>query len=637
MLQIVSIVTSLLCAASATQDTTQLPWFLSLGESSMQLRARVPVARQVVLVPDLATLCDEVGRWSPKAHWPVLIEDDVLAPMFIRRFAPQVVYRRASVGGKKPSGEAIIAAAAEAWGGSGSPRKAAMAAGLPAPSGLIVSSPTDPAAAAAVLLAAGRGQDIAWVTTSASGSGATLSLAQTNSLVQAVQAAATATGRSWSALGDDIDTLTICRKMAGRGTTSAATAGKGDAAAITDLLGRNEDGQRWAIAGWIFGTSARSAWIANCSLFLPRVDAWLCDTYPDAPPWSKWGLGPAGKLLESSTYQVTLLKHETLQQLQMANPRGLSTDIALMNSKGNADFFRMSGDQDGDPGDLPVLNTPTALSMIHSWSLRSPESGATVGGRWIDHGVYTYVGSTNEPQLQAFVPPQLFAKRIAGGIPFLVAARWWPDPNVAMSRPWQINTLGDPLMLAPSPKGSLRLLVPAMPAAVGAVQVQQAAVEFMKKTETAPSDEAFAAAISELVLIGKDEIAAKLWTAATQKDAGGPVSAAAVFGALFRQGDRNAMLMAWSRLARPSMLDGDMLWAAFGATLSEGTSDAALAALAQAISPGALLTRTERLMPIMSHRYGSGAAAGLLERAESMASSTREKRALAKLRSRITG
>jgi hypothetical protein len=42
-------------------------------------------------------------------------------------------------------------------------------------------------------------------------------------------------------------------------------------------------------------------------------------------------------------------------------------------------------------------------------------------------------------------------------------------------------------------------------------------------------------------------------------------------------------------------------------------------------------------MPIMSHRYGSGAAAGLLERAESMASSTREKRALAKLRSRITG
>ena len=115
------------------------------------------------------------------------------------------------------------------------------------------------------------------------------------------------------------------------------------------------------------------------------------------------------------------------------------------------------------------------------------------------------------------------------------------------------------------------------------------------------------------------------------------MSAAAVFGALFRQGDRNAMLMAWSRLARPSMLDGDMLWAAFGATLSEGTSDAALAALAQAISPGALLTRTERLMPILSHRYGSGAAAGLLERAESMASSTREKRALAKLRSRITG
>jgi hypothetical protein len=176
-----------------------------------------------------------------------------------------------------------------------------------------------------------------------------------------------------------------------------------------------------------------------------------------------------------------------------------------------------------------------------------------------------------------------------------------------------------------------------MPAEAGVVQVQHSAVEFMKKTETAPSDEVFATAISELVLIGKDEIAAKLWTAATQKDVGGPASAAAVFGALFRQGDRDAMLAAWSQLATPSMLDGDMLWAAFGATLSEGTSDGVLAALTQAISPGALFTRTERLLPIVSRRYGSGAAAALLERAESMAGTVREKRALAQLRPRITG
>ena len=39
----------------------ELLWFLKLGESAMQLRARVPVARQVVLVPDVQTLADEVS------------------------------------------------------------------------------------------------------------------------------------------------------------------------------------------------------------------------------------------------------------------------------------------------------------------------------------------------------------------------------------------------------------------------------------------------------------------------------------------------------------------------------------------------------------------------------------------------
>ncbi|MDP7518770.1 MAG: hypothetical protein QF438_01320, partial [Phycisphaerales bacterium] len=182
----------------------ELPWFLQLGESSMQLRARVPVARQVVLVPDAQTLSDEVSKWTLQAQWPVLIEDDVLAPMFIRRFKPKLVLRRSSIGGWSDEGAAaqMVAAAAAAWGGTGSPRAAATAAGLPPPSGLIISDPSDSAAVAAVLLSAGRGQDIAWIDGSFGTPNGVLSAEKTAAFVQQVEAAATATNLSWQTLGD---------------------------------------------------------------------------------------------------------------------------------------------------------------------------------------------------------------------------------------------------------------------------------------------------------------------------------------------------------------------------------------------------------------------------------------------------
>ncbi len=629
-----------LLLSSSSLAGEALPWYFSLGESSMQLRARVPVARQVVLVPDLATLVDEVSRWSPQGHWPVLIEDDVLAPMFIRRFKPQAVYRRKAVGGPAPSASAISNAAAAAWGGAAgtSPRAAAAAAGLPVPAGLVISSPGDPAVAAAVLLAAGRGQDIAWMNDKAGGSAGTLDRGRAEALMVAVENAARGTGLRWDALGDDIDTLTLCRKLSGKAKTAAPTAINGeDVVAITDLLGRRRDGGRWAVAGWIFGRADRAAWMANCSLFLPRIEVWLCDTYPDTEPWSKWGMSPAATVLEQATYKVDLVTVATLATLANASPAGLATDIALMNSKGNADFFRVAGDEDGDPGDLPVLDRPAALSMIHSWSLSAPGSDATVGGRWLERGVYAYVGSVAEPQLSAFVMPELMAQRIAGGVPFLVAARWWPDGTNPMARPWRVNTIGDPLMLAPPPRGSMRRLTPAAPLRGGEEDVLAFATDAMRTVETSPSDQTFAAAIGDVSLLGRDPIAVKLWEAAVQKGVAGPESARAGFGALFRQGERDGLLEAWGRLLEPSTLEGDMLWAAFGPGLGEGSSDEVLDALSRAISAGAVVNRTERLLPLLSRRYGAGAGLALIQRATSLATTKRQRRLLAKLEKRATG
>ena len=64
--------------------------------------------------------------------------------------------------------------------------------------------------------------------------------------------------------------------------------------------------------------------------------------------------------------------------------------------------------------------------MVHSFSLQRPDDANTVGGRFLSRGVYAYVGSVDEPYLAAFVPPALQVRRLAVGVPFLLAGRMWP-------------------------------------------------------------------------------------------------------------------------------------------------------------------------------------------------------------------
>ena len=80
--------------------------------------------------------------------------------------------------------------------------------------------------------------------------------------------------------------------------------------------------------------------------------------------------------------------------------------------------------------------------------LLPPDDGKTVGGRWLERGVYAYVGSVDEPYLEAFVTPRLLTNRLQMLTPFLIAAREIAAP------PWKITTIGDPLMtiLKPTPR-----------------------------------------------------------------------------------------------------------------------------------------------------------------------------------------
>ena len=79
--------------AADAQETTKpavaledLPWQYQLGFRSAQLTDRIALLDRVVLVPDLATWLDEIGRWQQGVQWPVLLEDDRYTPLFVRRF-----------------------------------------------------------------------------------------------------------------------------------------------------------------------------------------------------------------------------------------------------------------------------------------------------------------------------------------------------------------------------------------------------------------------------------------------------------------------------------------------------------------------------------------------------------------------
>ena len=87
-------------ALALPQDAAQpqVPWPVQLGYRTMALERSWPVVDQVVLVPDGRTYLDEIAKWSESARWPVLLEDDLYAPLFVRGFGPARVIRRASAG-----------------------------------------------------------------------------------------------------------------------------------------------------------------------------------------------------------------------------------------------------------------------------------------------------------------------------------------------------------------------------------------------------------------------------------------------------------------------------------------------------------------------------------------------------------
>ncbi len=521
-----------------------MPPSQKLGLRAAFVRAKMPVNPIVVIVPDGRSYIAAIERWRFDAgvRYPVLIDDGSYQAQqaiarFVRAFEPKSVVRwlapndASAWPGDAPSRHALLErAAARPWLSGDAPADGSPAAALKAqwdklqfvPPGIVVASSEDPAWPAALALAAGRGQPIAWLKGHGKPDGY-MSPAEATEFERQIEAAAEASGRSWSGLGDDLDAVTICLNSATK--VFLGEQEQNAMLAITDWVGRKagessipgETGRpskdRWAWAGQVIGPEWRSAYAAMCSLFLVTDSAWLFDGYDSSPPWLLFDATEAATVLEKVKITCTVDDNadgsiSAWRRRAAGGPgggKGMGVDagLVMVNSSGNPDLFNLKPGE-GKPADAPILRRPAIVHFVHSWSAANPTDVHTVAGAWIERGAYAYVGSVHEPYLQAFVPTPKLAMRLAAGLPLGAAARL-DDGEV-----WKINILGDPLITLGNagPRVEVDVRLP------GSVDLQQ---DLSAAIKGEPQRD-YRRALTDLLLMGRDKDGAELLAAVLSQD-----------------------------------------------------------------------------------------------------------------------
>jgi hypothetical protein len=553
-----------------------LPPAVRLGARAELVRRSWPVIPVLVVVPDTDSYLHALRGWSLKGRFPVLIDDGSAEARediarFARGFQPRQIVRWRHEG--EPEADrrsAVEQTLFRVWsmkmpGEEQEPvidTQAHLVARwkqirVDSP-GIIAADPADPAWTAAVALAVGRAQPIAWVSGERNVNGV-IAMERLDALAAAIEKAAEETGLTWRELGDEIDSLTLALNLPAK-----VQPGSGDVLAATDVLARHagEDGRasgaRWAWCGQIFGDEARAAYSAMCSLFLAQSSAWLFDSYPATEPWNHYDVTEAGRRLTEGfdlnpqfaprfTATVDDGPEATAQQWRRRASKAVEAGLIMVNTKGAADEFNLDHGR-CRPGDVPFLSVPSAVYFVHSFSAAMPAERTTVGARWIERGAYAYCGSVHEPYLTAFVPTPAVASRVVTLFPWGAAVRH-------DSPAWKIATFGDPLLTFGPPAGRTSDPLPLADAR-----------DLQAELAEAVSARRFAEAITALSLLGRDADAAKL-SAAVARDQPGAftvqVAHASVLPA-FRAGDLPTIIAAMEKLS-PEQATGpqrDALWLA---------------------------------------------------------------------------
>ena len=638
--------------AATNQTAPKNPWCVELGLRVAGVEAKIPTLDRVVLVKDEASFLDEISHWRLEARWPVLIEDDILAPQFIRAFKPAQVLRRVE---KAPNVDdpAVLKAAIEnavssAWNTT-TPKNSpleAITAQTYTPPGIAIMDTSDPAWVAGVALAAGRGLVPVFIPGNFGGANDVLAADQFDKLSKAVDQCFVSTGLSYGQLGDALDGAVLCKTTAQKTILNVSDAlrpsargmpaiNPADPVAVTDALCRNTDGSRYAFCGAMFGTSTYCAYAAMSSLFLSRNSIGAFNSYQSAD-FAKYGFTELAQKLPESGYTTKIWTGTTAHILdwrQMLS-HGFDCDVLFLNSSGNSDFFELGTPgktpmkERAAPGDIPILSKPLVLHMIHSWSLTAPMSHASIGGRWLESGVYAYVGSVQEPYLPAFSPPAEIMARCVNFVPYLIASRVWEGP---FALPWRVATLGDPFMLIQAPKSftpSARKAPP--PPVPGQEEVLANCKKLLVQSKEDKEGTASIAALRELIQLGEDKSATQFWSLCAVKSFA-PRVAPFALEPLFRQRNANQFLTAYRMVDQPTPRANDMLWQLWGDQLVEINDGDTILLFQKAVRSPWAVNDWRRLMPALSRIMSVDSARGELLKAAAKEQDLNQKKSLQEL------
>jgi hypothetical protein len=474
----------------ATIKFEDLPPAARLGIRAEGVRRQSGVVPTVVIVPDTSSYVAAVAKWdvvvregkAPGTRWvgvryPVLIDDGTWQARediarFVRAFQPTSVVRW-SASTQLPKEEAgfkgaVEQALASVWGAASVSELGAKWKAMNfAPPGIVAASPDDPAWTAALALAAGHGQPLAWIAAKPDLAGS-MGMDEAVALNAAVMEACRATGYTWEGLGDDIEAVTLCVSASAVVRASAGDSRK--TLAMTDIVGRGAGGdaeRRWAWASQVMGSSSRAGYSAMCALFLEPSRAWLFDGYAPGPPKTTDGkqvqdpralydASAAALSFEKAGVHTVVNDNGNQGAIDWRNraagmgltvntdPKreaasGVDVGFIAVNTSGHPEQFEVAPGQLRS-SDVPFLHVPAAVHFVHSFSAASPGNRATIAGRFLERGAYAYVGAVHEPFLQAFIPTPRLVERLLAPGPWGACVRLDDAPT------WKVAVFGDPLM-----------------------------------------------------------------------------------------------------------------------------------------------------------------------------------------------
>lgn len=609
------------------------------GLKSSLMRQTQQIIPAVVIVSDSASYLSAIESWEGPVRFPVLYDDgtdrareDIAR--FVRSFSPEKVLEFASEDHEALSDnrdariEQIDTALARALGDRVADWRAGMGAlrkqRLFSP-GIVVTDPMDDAWAAALALSAGRVQPIVYVDQALELGARDLTVERADALEVEIERAAEATGMAWRAIGDELDAITLAMNI---GTRISTGSGARDSLATTDRIGRmdsNGAGQRWAFSGQLIGSTSSTVYQAMCALFLEIDSAFLFDGYSNKEPWSHYDMTAAQQQL--ADFGISSELHDqpgyTLAAWRRRMTRPVDAGLIMINSKGSSRRFDLPGGG-ASSADVPILQRPAIIHMVHSFSMQKPTADWTIGGRLLERGVYAYAGSVDEPYLNAFVPTPMIARRLGGSIAFASAVRF--DDG----EPWKIAVLGDPLIT--TGQAGARVALPEM---------NDAFVDLASRSRERVKSGDFAGAISDLVLLGRDEDASRLSMALMRdrSDAFTADAARIALPALFREGEHEAVFDAFERLSvldRDSITLRDMLWSSGRSVLLRAEDTRVEALMRSVIRPNIEISDAEELAMFIRRRSLEDAIA-LLESLRSQFNAGSERTNLDRAIERVRG